>query len=271
MERTFITAENNSLLPDISEIWKYRQLLISLAWRDIRVKYAQTYIGFLWAFINPIFNLLVLSFVFGIIAKVDTDGVPHLLFTITGISAWTYFSTLVSEAGNSIVGSQGMIKKIYFPRLVIPLSKALSGLIDLFVTLICLIFIMAYYGNMPGLNIIYFPLFLALVILSGLAGGIFISALTVRYRDFAFVVPMIVRIGLYATPIAYSASSVPEKYKLLYFLNPMAGIVEGFRWSLLGSSSPEPYMFYSIGLMVVFFLIGILYFARVEKKMADIL
>ncbi|MEE9438641.1 MAG: ABC transporter permease [Saprospiraceae bacterium] len=269
--QTIIEAGQKSWFPNFKELWNYRQLLFSLAWRDVRVKYAQTYIGLLWAFINPVFNLIILSFVFGIVAKVDTEGVPHLLFTIAGLSAWTYFSTLLSEAGNSIVGAQGMIKKIYFPRLVIPLSKALSGLVDFGVTLLCLLVIMLYYGVLPGANIIWLPLFLILALMSGLAGGIFVSALTARFRDFSFVVPMLVRVGMYATPIAYSASLVPEKYKFLYFLNPMAGIVEGFRWSLLGTGSPEPYMLYSIGLMILIFVFSLFFFAKVEKVMADIL
>lgn len=271
MEKTIIKAESSSWLPDFGELYRYRQLLFSLAWRDIRIKYAQTYIGLTWAFINPIFNLLILSFVFGKVAQVETNGVPHILFTIIGLSAWTYFSTLLNEAGTSIVGAQNMIKKIYFPRLVIPLSKAISGLVDFFITLLCLLFIMAYYQYYPSENVIWLALFLMLAILSGLAGGILISTLSARYRDFSFVVPMISRIGLFATPVAYSASSVSEQYKLLYFLNPMAGIVEGFGWSLIGSSSPEPYMFISIGIMLSLLIIGIVYFVRVDRVMADIL
>lgn len=271
MEKTIINAESSSWLPDFGELYRYRHLLFSLAWRDIRVKYAQTYIGLAWAFINPIFNLLVLSFVFGKVAKVETDGVPHVLFTIIGLSAWTYFSTLLNEAGTSIVGAQNMIKKIYFPRLVIPLSKAISGLIDFFITLLCLIAIMAYYQFYPSGNVVWLPLFLILAIVSGLAGGILISALSARYRDFSFIVPMISRIGLFATPVAYSASSVPEQYKLLYFLNPMAGVVEGFRWSLVGTSNPEPYMFISIGIMLSILIVGLLYFVKVDRIMADIL
>jgi len=269
--KTIIRASDRKVLPDFKELWSYRQLLFSLAWRDIRVKYAQTYVGLLWAIINPVFNLLVLSFVFGQIAKVDTGDIPHVVFTIAGLAAWTYFSTLLSEAGNSIVGAQSMVKKIYFPRLVIPLSKALSGLVDFGITISLLILIMLYYGVMPSANIVWLPIFIVLALMSGLAGGILFSGLSVRYRDFSFIVPMIVRLGLYATPIAYAASSVPEKYKLLYFLNPMAGIVEGFRWSLFGTEAPEVYMFYSIGIMVCIFIFSIIYFQKVDRVMADIL
>ena len=271
MEKTIINAENKSWFPDFGELYRYRQLLFSLAWRDIRVKYAQTYIGLLWAFINPIFNLIVLSFVFGVVANVETNGVPHVLFTIASLSAWTYFSTLFSEAGNSIVGAQSMIKKIYFPRLVIPLSKALSGLVDFGITLICLLAIMIYYGVLPGPNAIYLPFFILLALISGIVGGVFISALSSRFRDFTFIVPMVVRLGLFITPVAYSSTSIPEKYKLVYFLNPMAGVVEGFRWSLLGTEPPDPYMFYSIGILFILSIVGFVYFAKVERVMADIL
>jgi len=268
---TTITSRQNKLFPDLKELYSYRQLLFSLALRDIKVKYAQTYIGILWAFINPVFNLLVLSFVFGVVAKVNTNGLPQLLFTIAGLSAWTYFSTLLTEAGNSIVGAQNMIKKIYFPRLVIPLSKALSGLIDLGVTLICLIILMMYYKTLPGVQIIYLPLFVLLAIICGLAGGILISALSARYRDFSYVVPMLVRLGLYITPVAYSANSIPEKYKIFYYLNPMAGIVEGFRWSLFGSESPDQYMIISIVVALMLFVASLIYFAKIEHKLADII
>ncbi len=271
MEKTIIDAGSRSILPNFGEVYRYRQLLFSLAWRDIRVKYAQTYIGLIWTFINPIFNLIVLSFVFGVVAKVDTGEVPHLLFTIAGLSAWTYFSTLLSDAGSSIVGAQSMIKKIYFPRIVIPLSKAISGLVDFGVTLICLFALMIYYGYAPGPYIIWLPLFLLLALFSGLAGGILASALSVRYRDFGFVIPMIVRLGLYATPVAYQASAVPESYKTLFYLNPMVGVVEGFRWSLFGTNPPDPMMFYSIAIIFVVFIIAVMYFHKVEATMADIL
>ena len=271
MSKTIIKAGENTYFPNFSEIFKYKHLLLALAWRDIRVKYAQTYVGLLWAFINPIFNLIVLSFVFGTVAQVDTDGLSQVIFTIAGLCGWTYFSTLFSESGNSIVGAQNMIKKIYFPRMVIPLSKAISGLVDFGIVLICLIVLMIYHGVWPGPNLIYLPIFIVIALISGLVGGIFISALSARFRDFTFIVPMIIRLGLFATPVAYSTSLIPEEYKALYFLNPMAGVVEGFRWSLLGVGSPEPYMFYSIGILFILLIIGLVLFARVERVMADIL
>ena len=271
MQQTVIDASKWSVFPNLNELWRYRQLMYSLAWRDIRVKYAQTFVGLLWTIINPVFNLLILSFVFGKVAKVDTGGVPHLLFTVAGLSAWTYFSTLLSDAGNSIVGAQSMVKKIYFPRLIIPMSKALTGLVDFGVTLLILFALMIYYGVSPGPNIVWLPLFLFFALISGLAGGIIFSALSVRYRDFSYIIPMVVRVGLYATPVAYPVSAVPEKYKLLYFMNPLAGIVEGFRWSLFGVGDPQPYMFYSLGFIFILFIIGILFFQRIDRNIADII
>jgi len=271
MEKTIINAEHASIFPDFREIYKYRQLLFSLAWKDIRIRYAQTFVGLTWAFINPVFNLIILSFVFGTVAKVDTGKVPHALFTISGLAAWTYFSTLLSSAGSSIVGAQGMIKKIYFPKILIPLSKAISGLVDFGVTMICLLGLMLYYGFTPGPYILWLPIFLFIALLSGLAVGILTSALSVRYRDFIFVTPLLVRLGLYATPIAYQASAVPDVYKTIYYLNPMVGVVEGFRWALFGTTSPDPAMFYSIGIIFIIFIIAIIYFNKVERVMADIL
>ena len=271
MEKTVIRSKENSLLPDFRELYRYKHLIYSLAWRDIRVKYAQTYIGLAWAFLNPVINIIILSFVFGKVAKVDTEGLPHILFTVTGLAAWTYFATLLNDAGNSIIASQAMIKKIYFPRLVIPLSKALSGLVDVVVAIICIVVIMLYYGYSPGPNFLWLPLFLLISLLSGLAGGILVSALSVRYRDFAYVVPMLVRIGMFATPIAYSASMVPDQYKTLFYLNPMVGVVEGFRWSLLGTGSIDNFAIFSILIMIALLFISLILFKRVEHQMADLL
>jgi lipopolysaccharide transport system permease protein len=271
MEKTIIDANSRSILPDFREIYKYRQLLFSLAWRDVRVKYAQTYIGFLWALINPIVNLAILGFVFGKIATVNTQGVPHLLFTAAGLVTWTYFSTLISQAGSSIVAAQAMIKKIYFPRLIIPASKAISGLIDFVIILICLVILMIYYEVPPSSNVIFLPFFIVVIIVAGLGGGILISALTSRYRDFSFIVPLLTRLGMFITPIGYSSSSVPEEWKYLYFLNPLAGVVEGFRWCLFDHTTLEPYMLYSISLVFILLAIGLLYFNKVDRVMADIL
>lgn len=271
MEQTIIDTRSTSSLPDIRELYRYRQLLYSLAWRDVRVKYAQTFIGFLWALINPIASMLILVFVFKDIAKVGTQNIPAMVFTIAGLVVWNYFSVLFSEAGNSIVGAQNMVKKIYFPRLVIPLSKAISGLIDLGVTLVCLVVLMLIYQVPLSYNVVYVPLFIFVAILCGWTGGIWMSALTVRYRDFKFIIPFMTRLGMFLSPVAYSASDVPERYALLYHLNPLTGAIEGFRWAVFGVGTLDKYVYLSMLILVVLFVLGILFFTQVERKMADIL
>ncbi|HHH49800.1 MAG TPA: ABC transporter permease, partial [Saprospiraceae bacterium] len=234
MNRTIIEPSKSSLKIPVRELYEYRELISVLALRDFRIKYAQTFIGFLWAFINPLFTLLILHFVFGMVVQVETGETPHVIFTLAGLIGWNYFATLVSEAGHSIISAQDMIKKIYFPRLVIPISKALTGLIDFGAVLICFFLLLFYYQYMPSKNIIFLPFFLVMVIITGLAGGVWISALTTRFRDFQHIVPFLLRLGMFATPIAYSAESVPEKYQFIFQLNPLVGLIEGLRWCIIG-------------------------------------
>ncbi len=274
MSQRLIIEPNKSILNlNLKEVWNYRELLWTLTYRDLRIKYAQTAIGFTWAFINPVITILILSFVFGTVAKVGTGNseIPHLLYTTAGMCGWTYFSSLLSQAGNSIIGAQGMVKKIYFPRLIIPLSKALTAFIDLLVVLFCIALLMLYYQILPASSLIYLPFFLGVAVISGLAGGIWMSALTVRYRDFVQITPLLLRVGMYATPIAFPASAVPEKYQLLFYLNPMAGVVEGVRWSILGGDPPSSYIYVSFAIILLFLIFGVFYFNNVQRKMADIL
>lgn len=256
---------------DFRELYQYRELLWSLAFRDLKVKYAQTIIGFVWAIINPLLTMLLLTFVFGKVVNVDTDGIPHPVFTMIGLVAWTYFSSLVSDAGNSILNNQNMIKKIYFPRLILPLSKAISGLVDFGISLVLLIALMLYYGVMPTHNIVYIPIFVGLILLFGMTAGIWVSALTVRYRDVKFVIPFVLQLGVYASPIAYAMSAVPSEYLVYFKINPLVGVIEGFRWCLVGTSSPDQYIWWSIVVVIVMFVLGIIYFNKVEKVMADII
>lgn len=270
---TIIQPKKNPFKIDFRELYQYRELLWTLTYRDFRVKYAQTALGFAWAFVNPLLQVFILSFVFGSVAKVGTGNVeaPHLIYTTAGMLGYTYFSNLMTQAGGSIIGAQGMVKKIYFPRLVIPMSKAITGLIDLGVTLGILGIMCVVFGYVPSSNLIYLPVFIFIAILSGLAAGIWMSALTIRYRDFQQITPLIVRLGMYATPIAYPASLVPEQYLTLYYLNPMAGVVEGVRWCILGGDPPSALMWLSFGLIAVLLVLGIFYFNKVERVMADIL
>jgi lipopolysaccharide transport system permease protein len=262
---------------DWAEIYAYRELLWTLTYRDLRVRYAQTAIGVLWAVLNPLFTLFILAFVFGVVAKVNlgttADGqpIPQLLYTVAGMAGWTYFATLLSEAGGSIIGAQGMVKKIYFPRLIIPLSKAFTAFIDFAIVLTFMVIMMIYYGFMPSANIIYFPLFFVMAVIAGLMGGIWMSALTIRFRDFQHITPFILRLGMYATPIAYPASAVPEKYQIFFYLNPLTGIVEGMRWSLLGGNPINEYAYISFAVITVLCVLGLFYFKKVERVMADIL
>lgn len=271
--KTVIDANKKSRFPDFKELLRYKDLFRTLAWKDFRVRYAQTTIGFLWALIQPLVTLIILNLVFGRFAEVDTGETPHILFTIAGLSIWTYFSFVMTNSGSSIIQSQGMIKKIYFPRLVVPLSKAVVGLIDLGITIVVLITLMIYYGVMPSINIWAAPLFIIMGMLSALAVGIWLSALTVRYRDFQHVVPFMVQLGLYITPVAYpvseAADKLPHWVMTLYYLNPMAGIVDGFRWSLFGGSAPSSMMYLSFGMVVFLFITGLLYFRKIEDDIAD--
>jgi len=258
---------------NLREVWDYRELLWTLTYRDFRIKYAQTLIGFSWAVINPVFTILILSFVFGNIAKVGTGSsdVPHILFTTVGICGWAYFSSLLGQAGGSIIGAQNMVKKIYFPRLIIPLSKAITSFVDLGVVLFCIFILMLWYGISPGKQLVYLPFYLIAAVICGLAGGIWMSALTVRFRDFTHITPLLLRLGMYATPIAYPSSSVPEKYQILFFLNPMAGVIEGVRWSILGGDQPSSYMYISFIVVLVLLIFGVFYFNKIQTKMADII
>jgi len=273
MHKTVIKANSGYRL-NLRELWQYRDLFIVLAYRDLRVRYAQTLLGFVWAVLQPLTTLLIFVLIFGKAIQVDTGGVPYPLFAICGMSVWTYFSFVLSQSGNSIIGAQGMIKKIYFPRLIIPLSKAVVGLVDYLIVLVMLLLLMVYYQFTPSANIIYLPVFIFFTVISALAIGIWLSALTVRYRDFQHVVPFMVQFGLYVSPIGFPAELVIQRFPdwvgALYYLNPVAGIVDGVRWSVLGGDFLHPYTYISFIAVVVLFISGLYYFRRVERVMADI-
>lgn len=272
---TKVNATDSSLKLNFKELFRYKDLFIILAYRDLRVRYAQTFLGLLWALIQPLTTLIIVSIVFGRFVKVDTGNIPYPVFAVIGISLWTYFSFVLSQSGSSVIGAQEMVKKIYFPRLVIPLSKAVVGFVDLGVALLLLIGLFFYYGIIPSSNIFFLPVFLILTIISSLAVGIWLSALTIRYRDFQYVVPFFVQFGLYLTPIAYPTdvvvNNLPKWATFLFYLNPMAGIVEGFRWSLLGGIAPTGYFWVSIIFVFILFTSGLYYFKKIERVMADII
>ena len=272
--RIIVDATKRGFSLNLKELLEYRDLFLILAYRDLRVRYAQTFLGLAWAFLQPAATLLIFTVVFGRAVKVDTGGIPYPVFAITGMTAWSYFSFVLNQSGNSIIGAQEVVKKIYFPRLVIPLSKAVVGFVDFLMAFAILVALMVVYRVMPSANLVFLPVFIVLTVVSSLAVGIWLSALTIRYRDFQHVVPFLVQFGLYATPIAYPSETIidnlPRWGTVLYYLNPMAGVVEGFRWSVLGGSPPNEFAYLSFGVMALLFISALIYFKRVERVMADI-
>lgn len=268
-----IDANRKGILPDFKELYAYKDLFLTLTWRDFKVRYAQTVIGILWAVLQPVVTLIILSMVFGRFIGVETP-VPYFLYATTGMALWTYFSFVMSNAGSSIIANQGMIKKIYFPRLIIPLSKAAVGLIDLGIALILMVALMIYYRIGVSYTALLAPLFIVMAMLAALSVGIWLSALSIRYRDFQHIVPFAVQIGLYLTPVAYPAefamTHLPKWAATLYYLNPMAGIIQGFRWSLFGGDVPDNTMYLSFGMVFVLLVTGLMYFRRIEDEMADL-
>lgn len=272
MKTTIIDAEKKQLKLNLRELLNYKDLFITLAYREFRVRYAQTFLGFFWVVLQPVVTIFIFTFIFGKAIKVDTGDIPYPVFALTGMVAWSYFQFVVGQAGKSVLAEQAMIQKIYFPRLIIPLSKALVGIIDFLMTFILLIIAMVIYGVSPSMNIFWVPLFFLMTIVASLGIGIWISALTIRYRDIQHIIPFVIQVGLYATPVAYSTVYIPEKYLLFYYLiNPMVGVVEGFRWSIIGGQFPHTYIFLSAGVILLIFVSSLFYFKKVEREMADII
>lgn len=271
-EHWAIDASKYSLLPNIRELLHYKDLFRTLAWRDFKVRYAQTTIGLLWAVLQPVVTIGLLTLVFGRFIGVKTE-VPYLLYNVSGMAIWAYFAYVLSNSGNSIIAAQQMVKKIYFPRLVIPLSKAVVGLIDFGIVFLILLGLMIYYQVRPSVHIWAMPFCILLAMIASLGAGIWLSALTVRYRDFQHVLPFIVQIGLYVTPVAYPAEfamqALPNWAAQIYFLNPMAGIIQGFRWSLFGGTPPGGYFWISVIMVFIIFITSLFYFRKVEDSMAD--
>ena len=274
MARIVVDANKSTFSLNLKELFSYRDLFLILAYRDLRVRYAQTFLGLAWAILQPLFTLMIFTLVFGHFVKVQTGGVPYPVFALCGMVGWTYFSFVMNQSGNSIIGAQEMVKKIYFPRLVIPLSKAVVGLVDFCIAFVLLVMLILFYDVAVSINIIMLPVFVALTILCALAAGIWLSALSIRFRDFQHITPFLVQVGLYATPIAYPGDVVirtlPEAGVILFYLNPMAGIVEGFRWSILGYGSLHSVSFISFAMVIVLFCSGLIYFKKVERVMADL-
>ncbi len=270
MEHQIIDSKQGKLL-DLKELWRYRDLFVVLAQRDLKVRYAQTFLGFAWALLQPLSTLLVFVLVFGLAVKVETGAVPYPLFALSGMSLWMYFASVFSQSGNAIVNAAGMINKIYFPRLIVPLSKAITPLVDAGVNLILLLLMMIWYGFTPGWQALWFPLVFVAGITAAMGIGLWVSALSIRYRDFLQLVPFMVQFGLYLTPVGYPSSLIPEKFRVFYFINPMAGVIEAGRWALLGEPMLNPLVWISVSVAVLLLISGLVYFKRVEHKIADLL
>jgi lipopolysaccharide transport system permease protein len=256
---------------NLGELWAYRDLLYFLIWRDIKVRYKQTALGAAWAVLQPLFTMVIFTIFFGWLAKVPSDGIPYPLFIFCALLPWQLFSRALTESGNSLVANQNLITKVYFPRLIIPLAAVLGGLVDFGISFVVLLGMMVYYGIFPSIAVVTLPLFLVLAVVTALAAGLWLSALNVNYRDVKHTIPFLVQFWLFVTPIAYPSSLVPEPWRLLYGLNPMVGVVEGFRWALLGKvGGVGPLVLVSVITVVVLLAGGLIYFKNMEKSFADV-
>jgi lipopolysaccharide transport system permease protein len=255
----------------LGELWAYRELLYFLIWRDVKVRYKQTALGAAWAIIQPVSTMVVFSLFFGKLAKMPSDGIPYPIFSFAALVPWTFFSTGLAQSSNSLVASAKLITKVYFPRLVIPLATVLAGVVDFVLALLVLLAMMFYYQIVPTINVLWLPLFLLLAVVTSLGVGLWLSSLNVKYRDVRYVVPFLTQFWLFATPIAYPSSLLQEPWRTIYGLNPMVGVVEGFRWALLGSRISAWSIVLVSALAALFVLItGAFYFRRMEKNFADI-
>jgi lipopolysaccharide transport system permease protein len=255
----------------LRELWEYRELLYFLAWRDIKVRYKQTVLGATWAIIQPFFTMIVFSLFFGRLAKIPSDGIPYPLFSYAALVPWTFFANGISQSSNSLVGGANLIKKVYFPRLVMPISGVISGAVDFVLAFIVLLGMMIYYNILPSLNIIWLPLLFLLAFTTSLGVGFWFSAMNVQFRDVRYAVPFVTQFWLFATPIAYPSSLLSEPWRTLYGINPMVGVVEGFRWALLSTdTAPGPIIIVSTLVALVIIVSGAYYFRRMEKTFADV-
>lgn len=254
----------------LRELWEYRELLYFLIWRDIKVRYKQTVLGAAWAIIQPLMTMVVFSIFFGRLAGIPSDGIPYPLFSFTALVPWTFFANGLTQSSNSLVGSGHLITKVYFPRLIIPISAVTSGILDFAIAFIVLIGMALYYGVHPGWGLVALPLLVLLAFVTALGVGLWLSALNVEYRDVRYVVPFMTQFWMYATPIAYPSSLLPGPWRILYGINPMVGVVEGFRWALIGSKPPGAMIYVSAATAIILLLGGAFYFRRMERTFADI-
>lgn len=257
---------------DLTSVWQYREMLYFLVWRDVIVRYKQTALGAAWVIVQPLITMLIFTLIFGNFAKIPSDGIPYPVFAFSALLPWSYFSQALAKSSNSLVISSNLVTKIYFPRLLIPMAASVSPVVDLFFSFLVLLVLMAWYNIAPTWGLLALPLFLGLAIMTALAVGLWSSALNVRYRDVGNIILFLSQVWMYASPVAYPVSMVPVKWRLLYSLNPMVGVIEGFRWALLGKESPD-FMLMAVSSSVVLALLagGIVYFKRMEQTFADVI
>ena len=268
---TFRIARSRGWVPlKLDELWEYRELLYFLIWRDIKVRYKQTVLGATWAIIQPLFTMVVFSLFFGQLGKIPSDGIPYPVFSFAALVPWTFFSMGLAQSSNSLVGSSNLITKVYFPRLVVPLAAVSSGVIDFVLSFVVLLGMMFYFGIVPTINLLWLPLFFLLAFVASLGVGLWFSALNVEFRDVRYLITFVTQLWLFATPIAYPSSMLPQPWRTVYGLNPMAGVVEGFRWALLGTNTaPGPMIAVSSTAAVIVLITGAFYFRRMERTFAD--
>ena len=255
------------------DLWRYRELFYFLAWRDILVRYKQTVIGLAWALLRPFLTMVVFVVVFSKLAKLPSEGVPYPILVFAALLPWQFFANAFTEAGNSLISNANMISKVYFPRLVVPASAVIVSFVDFLISGIILVGLMLWYGFAPDWPIITLPLFIFIAFAAAMGAGLWIAALNVEYRDFRYIIPFVVQFGLYVSPIGFSSTIVPEQWRLLYSLNPMVGVIDGFRWAILGGNTQLywPGLLLSLFLVLVMLLTGIVYFRKTEKSFADVI
>jgi lipopolysaccharide transport system permease protein len=255
---------------DFAELWSYRELLYFFVWRDVKIRYKQTGLGVAWAVIQPLFTMVIFSVIFGGFAKIPSEGIPYPLFTLAALLPWQLFSEGMTRSTLSMVSNAPIMTKVYYPRLIMPIAGILSPIVDFLIAMVILVLMMAYYGFVPTVNVIFLPAFVLLALATSLSVGLWLSALNVQYRDFQYTVPFLIQIWMFASPVVYSTNMIPEQYQLLYGLNPMAGVIEGFRWALLGTAPPSGIIGLAIIVVLVLLVSGAFYFKKMEQYFADI-
>jgi lipopolysaccharide transport system permease protein len=270
---TYLRPSKGWLSIDFGELWQYRELIFFLTWRDIKVRYKQAFLGVTWAILQPLLTMVIFSVIFGNLLKINTyaDNIPYPLFSLTALLPWQLFASALQRSSVSLVGNSNLITKVYFPRLAIPLSSVFAALVDFAVSFVVLLGVMLYYGVWPGWNILFLVALVLLTLLTALSVGLWLSAMNVQYRDVQQMVPFIIQAWMYASPIVYPIETIPAGiWRSLYGLNPMTGVIQGFRWALLGMDKPDLTMLISAGVVIVLLISGLYYFRRMEKTFADI-